>query len=210
MITTRTSNPVGVSTPAELLRTELRRDGTRPFITAYDGERHRVELSITTTANWVAKTAGYLEDEIGIGPGDPMTVEPTLHWLTAIVILAGWAVGAEVHLDASPEAELVDVPLDPMGAAFSRLVAAYPDSYLPVSPSGEAELAAAPQVPAGARLLTTEALNSSGTALGLLAPLAAGGSVVYASAANDLESISAAERVTHTAGVNVEGLPRLR
>src|SRR4051794_36826033 len=108
-----------MTTPADLLDAELRRDGARPFITAYDAGGGRVELSVATIANWVAKTAGYLEDELGIGPGDEIGVDPTLHWLTAVALLAGWAVGADVLIAAPPGTQL-DVPLDPMGAAFSR------------------------------------------------------------------------------------------
>jgi hypothetical protein len=198
-----------VTTPAFLLDSELRRDGARPLITAYDGDGNRVELSVTTVANWVAKGAGYLEDELGVEPGDPIAIEPTLHWLTAVAALAGWAVGAEVDLSASTDARPVEIPLDPMGAGFSRLVAAYPDRYVPRSPSGGPELAASPEVPRGARVLTTLPLDGSGIGPGLLGPLAAGGSVVYADAACDLPRIAATERVTHTAGADVAGLPRL-
>lgn len=198
MITTRTSNPLGVATPADLLATELRKDGARPFITAYDDNGGRVELSVATTANWVAKTAGFLEDEIGIEPGDPMTVNPSLHWLTAVVLLAGWAVGAEVRFDAGETPHHIEVPLDPMGAAFNRLVAAYPDRYEPSAPSGADQVAVAPALPRGVRLLTTLALDQASVGAGLLGPLAAGGSLVYAGAAADLDAIATAERVTYT------------
>jgi len=195
-----------VTTPAVLLDKELRRDGSRPFITAYDGDGGRVELSIATTANWVAKTAGYLADEVGIEPGDRVAVDPALHWLTAVVALAGWAVGADVVVGPAPGAQLIDVPRDPMGAGLSRMVAAYPDQYVPTSPSGEASPG---DVPPGARVLTTLQLDEEGIDVGLLAPLAAGGSVVYLAAGRDVAAIAAAERVTHTAGVDVSGLPRL-
>ncbi|HWC34958.1 MAG TPA: TIGR03089 family protein [Mycobacteriales bacterium] len=195
-----------MQTPAELLNVELRRDGARPFITAYDAEAGRVELSVATTANWVAKVAGYLEDELGVGPGDQIEVAPTLHWLTAVVLLAGWAVGAEVCFDPAAAAQQIEVPLDPMGAGLLRLVAAYPDRYVPASPSGKA---AAGDVPAGARLLTTLPLDGTGVGPGLLGPLAAGGSVVYVAAPELAAKVAADERVTHTAGVDVAGLPRL-
>ncbi|HVS67972.1 MAG TPA: TIGR03089 family protein [Mycobacteriales bacterium] len=198
-----------MATPASLLESELRRDGARPLITAYDGDGNRVELSVTTVANWVAKTAGYLMDELGLEPGDPLAIDPTLHWLTAVALLAGWTVGAEVRPESNPDAARLEVPLDPMGAGFSRVVAAYPDRYVPSSPSGQAEVAAAPDLPAGARVLTTLPLDDLGIGLGLLGPLAAGGSAVFATGPGDLEAMTAAERVTHTAGVDVAGLPRL-
>jgi uncharacterized protein (TIGR03089 family) len=208
VITTRTSNPDPVTTPSALLANELRRDGARPFITAYDATGGRVELSVATTANWVAKAAGYLEDELGVGPGDEIGVDPTLHWLTAVALLAGWAVGADVVIAPNGDVQL-EVPLDPMGAAFSRLVSAYPDQYVPASPSGEDPVGAAPGLSDGARLLTTLPLDGTGMGLGLLGPLAAGGSVVYVTAPADVVAIAKAERATHTAGVDVPGLPRL-
>ncbi|MGN6474006.1 MAG: TIGR03089 family protein [Mycobacteriales bacterium] len=197
-----------MATPAELLDRELRRDGTRPFITAYDGDGNRVELSVATLANWVAKTAGYLEDEVGIEAGERIAVEPTLHWLTAVVLVAGWAVGAEVALQPAPDARLIEVPLDPMGVAFNRLVAAYPDRYRPSAPSGSDQVAAAPALPRGLRVLVTLPLDQAGVGTGLLGPLAAGGSAVYAAMAANLDSITEAERVTHTVD-DVAGLPPL-
>jgi hypothetical protein len=208
VIATRSSNPVGVITPAALLDNELRRDGARPFITAYDADGGRVELSVATIANWVAKTAGYLEDEIGIEPGEQLRVEPTLHWLTAVVLLAGWTVGADVVTAPRGEA-LIDVPFEPMGVAFSRMVAAYPDHYVAASPTGESALSAAPSLPAGVRVLTTLPLEGDGLGLGLLGPLAAGGSAVYAAADTNHSVIATEERVTHTAGIDLVGLPRL-
>jgi hypothetical protein len=198
-----------VTTPAHLLDAEVRRDGSRPFITGYDSQGGRVELSVVTTANWVAKTSGYLEDEIGIEPGDELSVAPTLHWLTAVVLLAAWAVGAEVRTDGSA-GTTVDVPLDPMGMAFNRLVAAYPDQR-PAAPfpAGSDAVRAAPDLPPGARVLTTLPLDGAGLGLGLLGPLAAGGSAVYAADGADASAIARTERVTHTAGVDVPGLPRL-
>lgn len=197
-----------MTTPSALLTNELRRDGARPFITAYDAAGGRVELSVATTANWVAKTAGYLEADLGVGPGDEIGVDPALHWLTAVALLAAWAVGADVLI--APQGEVqVEVPLDPMGVAFSRMVAAYPDQYVATSPSGEGAVAAAPGLVDGARVLTTLPLDGTGRGLGLLGPLAASGSVVYTTAGEAHAKIAADERVTHTAGLDVPGLPRL-
>ncbi|HVT20980.1 MAG TPA: TIGR03089 family protein [Mycobacteriales bacterium] len=196
-------------TPADLLDRELRRDGARPFLTAYDGEGGRVELSVVTTANWVAKTAGYLEDDVGIEPGEPVTVAPALHWLTAVVLLAAWSVGAEVVLDGSRPAQDIAVPLDTMGMAYSRLVAAYPDRYVPSSPSGADAVAAAPHLPERLRVLTALPLDRAGIGVGLLGPLAAGGSVVYVACGPAYDAIARDEHVTHTAGIDLAGLARL-
>ena len=193
-----------MTTPPDLLTRELRRDGSRPFITYYDPTTGgRIELSVTTTANWVAKTAGYLGDELGIEPDDTVSFDPQLHWETAVLLLAAWSVGATVDLGAT--AGRIEVPLDPMGAGLSALVAGYPDVFTPAQPSGAEVLEAlAAGVPEGARILTVLPLDAAGIGWGLLAPLAAHGSVVYGGA-NAGES----ERVTHTAGVDVPGLPRL-
>jgi hypothetical protein len=200
-----------VTTPTDLLTRELRRDGSRPFITWYGAAPgERVELSVATTENWVAKTASYLCDELDVYSGDPVVIDPTLHWITAVLLLAGWEAGARIETDPSASGQRLDVRLDPMGAGLSVLVAGYPDLYSPVSPSGDDALAAAlGRVPEGARVLTTLPLVGAGAEWGLLGPLAAGGSVVYATDAPGLTERAAAERVTHTAGVDLPGLPRL-
>ncbi|HEX3897741.1 MAG TPA: TIGR03089 family protein [Mycobacteriales bacterium] len=201
-----------MTTPADLLTRELRRDGSRPFITWYGAAAgERVELSLATTANWVAKIAGYVEDELDTYADQPIVIDPALHWISAVAVLAIWSAGAEVSTDPTAEGERLELPLDPMGMGLSRLVAAYPDSYSPVAPSGSDEVSAvAGAVPEGARVLTALPLTASGMVLGLLGPLAAGGSVVYSLAdAAGLTDRATAERVTHTAGLDVPGLPRL-
>jgi uncharacterized protein (TIGR03089 family) len=201
-------------TPWDLLDTQLRRDGTRPFLTFYDAaEGERVELSVTTTANWVAKTANYLIDELGADPGDTLSVRLPLHWNAAIFLLAGWAAGLEVvngpadivvtteGSEFSGSRDTVTLTLAPMGVDFSRLVAAQPDGFFPTEPSGahEVEIAAS-HATDGDRVLITDPLDGPELFTGLLAPLAAGGSVVYVRHAEsgDLEAIKAAERVTAT------------
>lgn len=91
------------SLPADLLAQVLRRDPAAPLFTQYDdvtGER--VELSATTLANWVAKTANLLQDEFDIGPGSTVAVALPVHWQTAAVLLAVWSCGATV-LDTAAE-----------------------------------------------------------------------------------------------------------
>ena len=69
----------------------------RPFVTYYDvttGER--TELSGTTTANWVAKTANLLVDELDADPGTRVEIALPMHWLQTVWILATWAVGGTV------------------------------------------------------------------------------------------------------------------
>jgi uncharacterized protein (TIGR03089 family) len=214
-----------VTTPVDLLAGELRRDGSRPLLTYYDhANDERVELSVATTANWVAKTAHLLLDEYDIQPGDPVAVRLPLHWQTAVTLLACWSVGADVGgtgttrlTVATPEVvadgDVMVLSLAPMGVDFSRLVAAYPDTFTPTDPSGADVVAAVGlDVPGGARVLTVASYDlAAGLSSGLVAPLAAGGSVVLVrnADASRLAERAATERVTHTVGVTIGGLPRL-
>lgn len=201
-----------MTTPSDLLARELQRDGSRPFITWYDvATGARVELSVATTANWVAKAAGYLADELIILPGDPVLIEPALHWITAVLLLAIWTVGGDAETNPAAGGERFEVALDGMGVALSRMVAAYPDVFAPIEPSGADLVANAPgDLPPGARLLTTLPLDKgAGIGWGLLAPLAVGGSVVYVVGADEVADIATSERATHAVGLDVPGLPRL-
>ena len=68
-----------------------------PRITYYDDARgERIELSTVTLANWAAKTANLLRDELGAGPGTRVAVLLPAHWQTAAVLLGVWWIGAEV------------------------------------------------------------------------------------------------------------------
>ncbi len=71
-----------------------------PRITYYDDATgERVELSTVTLANWAAKTANLLRDELAAGPGTRVAVLLPQHWQTVAVLLGVWWVGAEVVLD---------------------------------------------------------------------------------------------------------------
>jgi uncharacterized protein (TIGR03089 family) len=73
--------------------------GMGPRITYYDDARgERIELSTVTLANWAAKTANLLRDEMGAGPGSRVAVLLPAHWQTAAVLLGVWWIGAEVVL----------------------------------------------------------------------------------------------------------------
>ena len=69
-------------------------DPTRPQLTWYDDATgERTELSGATLANWVAKTANLLVDEVALGPGDTAGVLLPPHWQTAAVLLGCWSAG---------------------------------------------------------------------------------------------------------------------
>ncbi len=74
-----------------------------PRITYYDDATgERIELSTATLANWAAKTANLLRDELGAGPGSRVAVLLPAHWQTAAVVFGVWWVGAEVVLAGDP------------------------------------------------------------------------------------------------------------
>ena len=89
--------------PSDLLAAALRRNASAPLLTHYDDATgERVELSATTLANWVAKTANLLQDEFDIGPGSTVVPALPVHWQTAAVLLGAWSCGARV-IDTAAE-----------------------------------------------------------------------------------------------------------
>lgn len=90
-----------------------------PRITYYDDATgERIELSTATLANWAAKTANLLRDELGAGPGTRVAVLLPAHWQTAAVLLGVWWIGAEVCLGgAADSAEIALCTLDRLDEA---------------------------------------------------------------------------------------------
>ena len=171
-----------MTTFAELLESERKRDGGRPFVTWYDERSgERVELSVTTYANWVAKTASLLVEEHDLSRSDLLHVDLPLHWLTPVFWGAAWTAGIVVSLDPeeydavvtgpagldrwAPVADSVSVlacSLLPMGVRFAEPLPAgvhdvgvevwsQPDAFIPHDPPGPDDLA----VIAGDGVLTT-------------------------------------------------------
>jgi uncharacterized protein (TIGR03089 family) len=104
-----TTPPTRATFPATLERV-LRGDATRPLVTFYDdASGERVELSVATYANWVAKTAGLCQDELDIERGALVLVDLPTHWLGAVWLGAAWTLGMAVTDDRSlaEEADLV-------------------------------------------------------------------------------------------------------
>jgi uncharacterized protein (TIGR03089 family) len=86
-----------VSITEQLLRPLLKTSSVRPLITHYDDAAgSRVELSVATTANWAAKTANWLVEEVDVEPGDEVAVLLPAHWQTAGILLGAWWCGAHV------------------------------------------------------------------------------------------------------------------
>jgi uncharacterized protein (TIGR03089 family) len=154
------------ATPAELLRSALAADAARPLVTYYDDATgERVELSVATLANWVAKTANLIQDEIGAERGDRIALLLPAHWQTAAWLLACAATGAVAELDGDPAAatavvsgpdgldrasacpgERLALSLRPLGAPFpsppagftdyARAAPAQPDAFTAYDPPG--------------------------------------------------------------------------
>ncbi len=131
-----TNPPSSATGPPALLAAALAADAARPLLTYYgDATGERIELSVATYANWVAKTANLLRDELGAAPGDVVALDLPLHWQSVVWLGACWAGGhvaapgaaaedAEVVVDAAsdsaarPEsgpAARVSLGLGPMG-----------------------------------------------------------------------------------------------
>ncbi|GAA1918056.1 TIGR03089 family protein [Streptantibioticus ferralitis] len=244
-------------TPADLLRSALAADPARPLVTFYDDATgERVELSVATFANWVAKTANLLQDDLAAQPGDRVALLLPAHWQTAAWLLACFSTGVVAAPGGDPAAadlvvsgpdgleaargcrgERVALALRPLGARFPRTPEGFLDyavevpsqgdrftPYAPVDPDAPAlalpdgvELTGAQVVERarssagelgltpGSRLLSAAAYDDwAGLAGGLLAPLAAGGSVVLCRHLDRLdpqalERRREAERITHSA-----------
>jgi uncharacterized protein (TIGR03089 family) len=104
------ARPVPASTVAGAIATLLRTDPARPLVTFYDDATgERVELSVATYANWVAKTAGLAQDELDAERGGLLLLDLPTHWLGAVWLGAAWALGLTVTDDPelAAEADLV-------------------------------------------------------------------------------------------------------
>lgn len=115
----------GATLTDHLLAPILAADAAGPRITYYDDSTgERIELSAVTLANWAAKTANLLRDELGVSPGDVVSVALPAHWQTASVLLGAWWAGADVVLGSDPDAAVALVTASGVDAADAREVAA--------------------------------------------------------------------------------------
>ena len=90
-------------TPAALLAHLVASDPGRPRVTVYDDtdgptRGERVELSARVLANWVAKAANLLQDDLDAGPGTTVRLALPPHWRTLYWAFAAWSVGACVDV----------------------------------------------------------------------------------------------------------------
>ena len=160
-----------MTTFADVLSTQLKVEPGRPLVTFYDGvSGERVELSVTTYANWVAKAASLLVEEHDLERGDTLRIDLPPHWLGTVFLGAAWTAGLTVTDAPAPDAvvcgpdELAtwaeragELPvlacsLLPMGVRFGEPVPpdvhdvgidiwSQPDSFIAWDPPGDDDLA---------------------------------------------------------------------
>jgi uncharacterized protein (TIGR03089 family) len=104
-----------MSHPVNLLNRELTTNPARPFITYYDdASDERVDLSLKTFHNWVAKTANLLRDGLDTAPGDRVALILPAHWQHAVWLFACWSAGL-VPVPAPESADAGTLPGFPEG-----------------------------------------------------------------------------------------------
>ena len=161
-------------TPADLLRSALAADPARPLVTFYDDATgERVELSVATFANWVAKTANLLQGDLAAAPGDRLALLLPAHWQSAVWLLACASVGVTAEVGGDPaDADLVvagpgqfdaglacggeriALSLAPLGRRFPVPPAGYADYAVEVPSQGDRFAPYAPALSVGGSELT--------------------------------------------------------
>jgi uncharacterized protein (TIGR03089 family) len=112
----------------------LRTAPSRPLVTFYDDATgERVELSVATYANWVAKTAGLAQDELDLTRGDLVLVDLPAHWLTAVWLGAAWTLGMVVTDDRTQVQRADLVVCGPERVASYAVEAASPERVCALS-----------------------------------------------------------------------------
>lgn len=144
-------------TPADLLRSALAADPARPMVTFYDDATgERVELSVATFANWVAKTANLLQGHLAAEPGDRLALLLPAHWQSAVWLLACSSAGVVADVQGDPASadlvvtgpdtldraracrgERIALALRPMGGRFPQPPAGFMDYAVEVPAQGD-------------------------------------------------------------------------
>jgi uncharacterized protein (TIGR03089 family) len=97
------------TTVTAALAAVLQRDPARPLITHVGPDGERVELSVRTFENNLAKAANLLRDDGDVGPGTRVAVNLPLHWQTAVWVGACALVGGVALLLGDPARTDVEV-----------------------------------------------------------------------------------------------------
>lgn len=207
----------------------LRTDPASPRLTVYDEARGtRMEFSAQTLDNWANKVANMLVEEFEADADTRVAIDLGASWQSAVIALGAYNAGLSPLFDApfttptviftTPDAagrfsavpDCAVVSDDPFGRGvveaggqlpegtvdFGPTVRFYGDQYY--GPSTDLARFALPEIDAE-RYLVPPWGSAAEFERGVLAPLAAGGSVVLITGlcpAERLEEIAAAERVT--------------
>jgi uncharacterized protein (TIGR03089 family) len=106
------------------LFTPLLSSPAEPLITHYDDSiGSRIELSRATVANWAAKTANWLRDELDVEVGSTVSVALPAHWQTLGVLLGAWWCGANVVVDSPAGASVAFIAADGSAAGAEAVAA---------------------------------------------------------------------------------------
>ncbi|GAA1244686.1 TIGR03089 family protein [Streptomyces aureus] len=164
-----------------------------------DATGERVELSVATFANWVAKTANLLQGDLAAQPGDRLALLLPAHWQSAVWLLACASVGVVADVDGDPAAadlvvsgpdsleraracsgERVALALRPLGGRFPQPPEGFADYAVEVPGQGDRFAPFSPVDPeepalvvAGAELTGAEVVEKAradATDLGLTGP----------------------------------------
>ncbi|QWF23688.1 TIGR03089 family protein [Nocardioides sp. LMS-CY] len=134
-----------MTTFGDVLARQLRQDPGRPLVTFYDDATgERVELSVTTYANWVAKAASLLAEEHDLERGQRLCLDLPPHWLGPVFLGAAWTVGLTV---VGPD----DVPEDAPGGGADAVVCGPGSLERWAARAGELPVLACSLLPLGVR-----------------------------------------------------------
>jgi uncharacterized protein (TIGR03089 family) len=144
---------------AALWRTQVARNGPRPFLTYHDfGTGERVELSYATMDNWTSKTANLIQDELLADPGSRFLLAAPPHWMSAIwaiapllcsAVVSPWGDAARArYAVAGPEPEQLEfaracrgeryaLSLLPLGRPFAEVPEGFADYVAEVRMHGD-------------------------------------------------------------------------
>lgn len=79
---------------SSLLTASIASDPSSPLVTYYDRSTgERTELSGTTFANWVAKSANLLRDDFDVHDGSVVALALPMHWQQVVLAFATWSLG---------------------------------------------------------------------------------------------------------------------
>lgn len=93
------------------------RDAASPCLTYLDPRSgERTELSGRTVSLWVCKTANFVSDELGLGPGEVLALRLPNHWQAWSWLFGAWLAGAVVDLGSPGD----PVPDDAAAAVLER------------------------------------------------------------------------------------------